>query len=125
MSYGWGKMEYETSKEGKQMSRAEEAVKSQKVKDAANDYCSAYYDWHNRAERIAVTSTFKQGYFEGYEQAEKDLALTWEDMEKISDLLVSCYFLWFRPKKDIMEQSFYEEVLRRFNEYKSKKNESE
>lgn len=53
---------------------------------------------------------------EGYEQAEKDLALTWEDMRKI--ILIDLEMIddpeahpeWME------EQPFYEEMLKRFKE---------
>ena len=56
-------------------------------------------------------------YIEGYEQAEKDLALTWEDVKKIQDLCmeVTTFFAMVGRNKVILEPPFYEEVARRFN----------
>lgn len=56
-------------------------------------------------------------YINGYEQAEKDLALTWEDVKKIEDLCmeVATLFASVGRNKVILEPPFYEEVLRRFN----------
>ena len=61
-------------------------------------------------------------YLSGYEQAEKDLVLTWEDIPRI---LHHCEQLktswWFRDKtKEIGKQPFWEEVLKRFNKERNK-----
>ena len=57
-------------------------------------------------------------------QTKKDLALTWEDIEEIliidAELMEEAYV----NKKLVLMQSHYKEILKRFNEYKSKKNES-
>ena len=63
--------------------------------------------------RCVDKNTHKRQYFiEGYHQAEKDLALTWEDMRDIYDL---AYNLRFPHKK---QKEFFEEVLKRFKERK-------
>lgn len=56
----------------------------------------------------------------GYLQAEKDLALTWEDIAKIDAIIsdVNNEFAIDGPK-EINRQKFYEEVLKRFNEQKN------
>lgn len=54
----------------------------------------------------------------GYEQAEKDLALTWEDIVKIEDIVQTVFDHTDYALKGI--QPAYEEVLRRFNELKSR-----
>ena len=54
-------------------------------------------------------------YNDGYEQAEKELALTWEDMRKIHEI---CEDVWEPNVED--EKPIYEEVLRRFNEQRRK-----
>lgn len=58
----------------------------------------------------------------GYKQAEKDLALTWEDIKKIDSLSmeVTTLFVSVGRNKDILERPFYEEVARRFNEQRKK-----
>lgn len=58
----------------------------------------------------------------GYMQAQKDLALTWEDVKKIEDLCmeVTTLFASVGRNKVILEPPFYEEVLRRFNEQRKK-----
>ena len=67
----------------------------------------------------------REAFICGYGQAEKDLALTWKDIEEIliidAELMEEAYV----NKKLVLMQSHYEEILKRFNEYKSKKNESE
>lgn len=58
----------------------------------------------------------------GYMQAEKDLALTWED---VATLIRLCEQVktewWFRDMKGIGTQKHFEEVLRRFNSQREKK----
>jgi hypothetical protein len=59
-------------------------------------------------------------FINGYEQAEKDLALTWEDIKKISrilDIMVDDDLKGEIPK-EWGEKEYYEEVLRRFNKAK-------
>ena len=61
-------------------------------------------------------------YVAGYEQAEKDLALTWEDVVqilRICDDVKTAW--WFTRPKDVGTQVFFEEALRRFNEWRNKK----
>lgn len=58
----------------------------------------------------------------GYEQAEKDLALTWEDIRSI--IIISekytTMLLNSTPWDGIYTKTEYEEVLRRFNEQRKK-----
>ena len=62
----------------------------------------------NRFERCA--------YQEGYEQAEKNLALTWEDMKLIDELFTE---MAFSEPNDSTE--WYQELANRFNEKREKK----
>ena len=58
----------------------------------------------------------RKAFIKGYHQAEKDLALTWEDIHKIIDhwMCICSDFKWYnKPLKDA-----FQEVLRRFNELK-------
>jgi len=49
----------------------------------------------------------------GYEQAEKDLALTWEDIAKIDSLILETNNEFAVDyQKEISRQHFYEEVLK-------------
>ena len=68
-------------------------------------------------------------YQEGYELAEKDLALTWEDLQAINDLFFQVdaengeawdYEVIEQDLPFPYGQKFYEEVLRRFRESKNK-----
>ena len=56
-------------------------------------------------------------FLEGYEQAEKDLALTWEDIPLIEELINEVHNEY---PCGLSAQCFGEEVLRRFNELKNK-----
>jgi hypothetical protein len=67
--------------------------------------------------RCVDKNTHKRQYFiEGYHQAEKDLALTWEDMREIY-----CITLNLREHlgASVFGEPLYQEVLKRF---KAKKN---
>lgn len=59
-------------------------------------------------------------YIEGYHQAEKDLKLSWEDIPKIfqisEELKTSWWFRDNEQTKLIGTQTFWEEVLKRYNE---------
>ena len=68
-----------------------------------------------------------KGFVKGYQQAEKDLALTWEDVKRIVEIADKlCPY----TSKDIAEfqenfqteEAYYKEVLRRFNEAGGGKN---
>ena len=61
---------------------------------------------------------YRVGFIEGYEQAEKDLALAWEDIRKIVILFSEVTAELF-DKADANEMC--KETLRRFNEYKEGK----
>lgn len=58
-------------------------------------------------------------FIKGYEQAEKDLTLTWEDMAKIDAIIIDVNnAIAVDYSKKISRQNFYKEVLKRFNELK-------
>jgi len=60
-------------------------------------------------------------YIKGYLQAEKDLELTWEDIEKITDIWDDLHedeAVYGKTGCDTPE--FYKEVLKRFKERKNK-----
>lgn len=57
-------------------------------------------------------------YKEGYEQAEKDLALTWEDIKTIEQIIATSDWYDFEINGKLWSQEFYEEVLKRFKEIK-------
>lgn len=67
-----------------------------------------------------VNASFRRGYREGYEQAEKDLALTWEDVKRIVEIADK---ILHDPQividiRDKGEEFYYSEVLCRYNESK-------
>jgi len=80
-------------------------------------------------DRVISMVNRKNGYIQGYIQAEKDLALTWEDLQTINDLFYQVDAENSAARDDdLIEQDlpfpygqpFYEEVLRRFREMKHK-----
>ena len=58
-------------------------------------------------------------YIEGYEQAEKDLALSWKDMLIILNIIMRVYDKHLFDGSS--EQEICEEALKEFNEYKEAK----
>jgi hypothetical protein len=54
----------------------------------------------------------------GYEQAEKDLALTWEDIKTIEQIIATSDWYDFEINGKLWSKEFYEEVLNRFNKSK-------
>ena len=75
------------------------------------------------SERNGYDNTFKdrrKSYIKGYHQAEKDLELTWKDMEKIVDLYddVYCDFSIDGKGGKTNTEEHYQEVLKRFKERK-------
>ena len=78
------------------------------VKRYAKRVQSELVDTHHPARAI-----FQQGY----EQAEKDLALSWEDVRKLCSL---SFVVEVDLGREISDKQHYEEVLRRFIESKNK-----
>ena len=67
----------------------------------------------------------KYAFIDGYEQAEKDLELTWEDFKLLQDLSHEVFAEVVKGSVDFYqiyptEQSFLEEILKRFRERKEK-----
>lgn len=58
---------------------------------------------------------YRIGFIEGYSQAERDLELTWKDIEKVC--LIAKEVHQFRG---FWSESVYQEVLKRFKERKEK-----
>lgn len=78
---------------------------------------------HYTAENLNDVIKARKFFAKGYELAEKDLALTWEDIKKISrilDIMVDDDLKGEIPK-EWGEEEYYEEVLRRFNKAKEEK----
>ena len=62
-------------------------------------------------------------YKEGYHQAEKDLELSWKDMAEIVKIANLLEIEWLNgtPWDGIRDWGFYQEVLKRFKDYKERK----
>ena len=82
---------------------------SKRAKMAERKYYGNLYHSQMRQER--------DGFIKGYEQAEKDLALTWEDTSAIVEIAMDI----IGEGKIHGEQNIYTEVLKRFNERREKK----
>ena len=67
---------------------------------------------------LFTRNTERSAFVKGYEQAEKDLALTWEDMRKIIRIDEEMIDDPEAHPEWMEEQPFYEEMLRRFKEVK-------
>ena len=63
------------------------------------------------------TMAEKYAFIDGYEQAEKDLELTWEDMMRIDEIITQV----FKESKTCQMEAIYQEVLKRFKERKETK----
>lgn len=85
------------------MTRAEELAKAY---EESLDYYHCMNDWPSTA------------YSAGYEQAEKDLALTWEDVQLLDFYAMECQVEEYHGRKFNSSQEFFEEVLRRFKAVK-------
>ena len=72
---------------------------------------------------VDLNTGARKRFVEGYEQAEKDLALTWEDMQfiwQIFDILhEEC--MVYQPDWMFSSKSFYTEALKRFKEMRHEK----
>lgn len=55
---------------------------------------------------------------QGYEKAEKDIALTWGDVQLLDFYAMECQVEESKGRKFNSSQEFFEEVLRRFNKAK-------
>ncbi len=77
----------------------------------------AYPDYPTMDGGYVTQRKTRKVFIQGYEQAEKDLALTWEDIKEIQRLLD---VVW--SEQDITapidEDTIYTEVLKRFKEAK-------
>ena len=73
---------------------------------------------HYTAENITEVTNARRFFAKGYEQAEKDLALTAEDIRTIYELTenVSNHSFWAK-----YSSGFWNEVLTRFKQYKEEK----
>lgn len=103
---------YKLGKNSNDMTKAEEKA----LKAYPNLQDAEFNEMYPRL--LFTRNTERSAFVKGYEQAEKDLALTWKDMRKI-----------IRIDEEMMddpeehtewkeEQPYYEEMLRRFNKAK-------
>ena len=98
------------------MTRAEEAA----LKALPNYPFETYTDEDEYIEVESVRSMQRAFFRKGYEQAEKDLVLTWKDIRKISRILEMIIDDDINGKipEEWGDEEYYEEVLRRFNKAK-------
>lgn len=100
------------------MTRVEEATR--RIHNRALLEAEKYSNSHGGSitEEVAYGRGFKAGFIEGYEQAEKDLALTWEDIQLLDHFVLELV----REEKEGKDwgdgKEFYTEVLKRFKEAK-------
>jgi len=66
----------------------------------------------------AYTIQRREGFQQCYEQAEKDLALTWEDVNLIDSILIDMQDEGVERYGGLRQ--YYEEALNRFNEQRKK-----
>ena len=67
---------------------------------------------------VDVNEMPRDVFIEGYHQAEKDLELTWKDIEKLDNLLWELCEKWSNKNDN---EGYYEEVLKQFKDYKERK----
>ena len=73
---------------------------------------------HYTAENLDDVIKARKFFAKGYELAEKDLALTWEDVQLLDFYAMECQVEESKGRKFNSSQEFFEEVLRRFNKTK-------
>lgn len=87
-------------------------------KRALEAYPSTSHYWNAEPDRNAEAREF---YKQGYQQAEKDLELSWEDIASINDVVTEM----LRECGDNIlydtEEEFCKEVLKRFKDFKERK----
>ena len=69
--------------------------------------------------KTVYNAAMRVGFKIGYHQAEEDLALTWEDMKLMQEIQINVCARKVRGEK-MTDKEQFEEVLRQFNELKSK-----
>ena len=70
------------------------------------------------AENMDDVMFARYHFRQGYEQAEKDLALTWEDVQLLDFYAMECQVEESKGRKFNSSQEFFDEVLRRFKKAK-------
>ena len=81
----------------------------------AEDLSKQYRDFREQCgiKDPVMLNEIEEAYYEGYEQAEKDLELGWEDIKTIDKLLNQC----------VDYSNPYQEVLKRYKDFKERKEE--
>lgn len=78
-----------------------------------------------QSEKVDTHAPIRSIFIKGYEQAEKDLALTWENIQRIvtiADLLMTKERMQNEFNKlFISPEAYYTEILNRFNKSKEEK----
>jgi len=96
---------------------------SKRAEDLADKLYPFRYDSHGDVIDFKNTIILRGVCIEIYEQAEKDLALTWEDIEKITDIHRDVLFE--NPKRIMFSKENYEDTLIRFNKLREMLNPSQ
>ena len=73
---------------------------------------------HYMAENLDDVIKARKFFAKGYKLAEKDLALTWGDVQLLDFYAMECQVEESKGRKFNSSQEFFEEVLRRFNKTK-------
>ena len=116
------------------MSKAEDRASELHILMWDTDFYNGFIKGYDQAEKDLHKSVYKAGFLDGFEdavegqyekgyaQAEKDLELTWEDMQNIrniiSDMMVESYT---RNSSWSTHEEFSKEILKRFKEMKETK----
>ena len=81
---------------------------------------AVYPAWRNGIGDEFNSNSAYYGFIEGYHQAEKDLELTWGDINNIKLVMEQVECDYVEQDKKLYTKDFYEEVLKRFKERKGK-----
>lgn len=68
-----------------------------------------------------MLNEIEEAYYEGYNQAEKDMELTWEDLQLICKIEFSICYYEYKGKKLPPQEQVYKEILKRFKDFKEGK----
>ncbi len=93
-----------------------------KTEEATNDFCTRCFKYKKCTKvqsECTMADSYQEGYEDGYHQAEKDLELTWEDIERIDD--ISIRLDGTEESKEMSNKEFYQEVLKRFKDFRERK----
>ena len=101
---------------------ADKNYKSSGISRAEELASRAAYAWQSDKDGNLTLEMFPdafyRGFLKGYEQAEEDLALTWEDIKTIEQIIATSDWYDFEINGKLWSKEFYEEVLKRLKEVK-------